>query len=205
MKKFVLIVLLTILPLLLSSYIMILSPSFFDKAFSQYGVSEMYSDVSFFHSGVMDYIVDRNEEMPLSIYLNERELTHMEDVKEGFFYFNLVFLLVLAGSVLLLLLISKREIGRVFLYGGIFSLELGVLLLLSFGLNFNGANDVFHSLFFTGDSWLFEVSDNIVNIYPQGLFFDLFKGIFLMTVWVSVGFVGIGVVLRNKRFMKRFK
>jgi integral membrane protein (TIGR01906 family) len=109
---------------------------------------------------------------------NERELKHMEDVKElletvwkvwgsgVFFLFSLAAVLwwldgraialraVIAGSKLTVLLM----------------IFLVLFLLVAFGVLFVG----FHRIFFEGSTWLFPLSDTFIRLYPERFWRDVF-------------------------------
>jgi integral membrane protein (TIGR01906 family) len=109
---------------------------------------------------------------------NERELKHMEDVKElletvwkvwgsgVFFLFSLAAMLwwldgraialraVIAGSKLTVLLM----------------IFLVLFLLVAFGVLFVG----FHRIFFEGSTWLFPLSDTFIRLYPERFWRDVF-------------------------------
>ncbi|MBN1264093.1 MAG: TIGR01906 family membrane protein [Anaerolineales bacterium] len=132
---------------------------------------------------------------------NERELRHMEDVKnlsEGFWMTGRVLLIIfIIMSALLWNLESPSEFGRV-LRGGAratFLLMLAVLLavILGFGDFFVG----FHRIFFEGDTWLFKYSDTFIRLYPELFWQDLFILLAMLTA-LSAGILEFsGWKLRN--------
>jgi len=106
---------------------------------------------------------------------NERELTHMEDVKvvtHGTF---------LVGSILSVL--SVICIGFLYRYNR-WQLKQSLIggSLLTFGIIgaiiFTAATawDIFfasfHQIFFEGDSWLFRYSDTLIRLFPEQFWFD---------------------------------
>lgn len=117
---------------------------------------------------------------------NERELSHMVDVKIFFqtamrLWLGLVILLVAAG------VIAWRARGSKYFWaaasvGGWLTLGLVGLLMVTIFLNFNQLFTVFHQLFFEGNTWLFYFSDTLIRLFPMRLWQDLFIAIGLLTV-----------------------
>ncbi|HML39647.1 MAG TPA: TIGR01906 family membrane protein [Bellilinea sp.] len=109
---------------------------------------------------------------------NERELSHMLDVK------NLVqatLKIWVAVGVILLLTIVAAAIGhwlpdvwRAFSRGGWLTLGVIVLILVGVALNFDALFTEFHHLFFTGDTWLFYYSDSLIRLFPIRFWQDAF-------------------------------
>lgn len=137
---------------------------------------------------------------------NERELSHMEDVKTvtlaalNVWYISLAILLMLGiwswrgdwahtyrqglmrGGWLMVWLAGT--IGLVVLIG----MTISPNLFWSF---FTG----FHSLFFQGDSWLFSYSDTLIRLFPLRFWQDAF----LFAAVIALG-GGIGLGLGLRRF-----
>jgi len=209
MKKIIIlfsIVVFSILPILLSSYLVIFNSSYFHNEFSKHGVVEKYEvNIDFYHREVIEYLRGSKTAMPDEIPLNEREISHMDDVRNVFRYYLVVFYLVLGLSIVLLLFLLKKDvkiIPKVFRISGFISIGISVVLLLFFLISFTFAFDNFHSLFFTEGSWVFSPTDNIVNIYPIGLFRDVFVRVFLIQFVISIVFVFPYVV---KSFYKKIR
>ncbi len=203
----VLIVLFSTLPLFLGAYYFIFNEGFYSKGFSKYGVYDKFENLDEYNSQVLDYLQGKNE-MPSSILLNEQELVHMRDVKHIFTVFSLVLKMIL---ILLLILLSLqayfdkdiwKSISKVSFFFFFFSIAISLVLLIVFYFGFSSSFTVFHNLFFEEGSWLFYSSDNLVNIYPSGLFFDIFIGVFLLGFFISTVFIASGYTLR-KKFIKR--
>ena len=102
---------------------------------------------------------------------NERELTHMEDVRQVVTGFTIAWLVGLAliagawaarerlgGAVRL-----RRAIRNASLAVLVAIAVIGVVLLLAFEPVFEG----FHAIFFSGDSWRFASDDTLLQLYPE--------------------------------------
>ena len=104
---------------------------------------------------------------------NERELTHMEDVRRVVAGFTIAWLV---GLALLAAAGAAAARGRL---GGPARLQaairsaavavlvaiaaIGVVLLVAFDPVFEG----FHAIFFSGDSWRFAADDTLLQLYPE--------------------------------------
>jgi integral membrane protein (TIGR01906 family) len=126
---------------------------------------------------------------------NERELSHMADVKAvvqkllRVWYIDLALLVLLGlwawrGGWLPDYLTGVKRGG--FLTAGLL-LALAGFAVVSFWQFFSW----FHSLFFSGDSWLFEFSDTLIRLFPIRFWQDAvtFIGGFSIIIGLLLGFV----------------
>lgn len=137
---------------------------------------------------------------------NARELSHMADVKN-----------VVRGALnAWLISLSILTLLAIFAYrgkwmpdyinglrrGGIWMIGLAVALGLIVGVGIVADPNVFgqffiffHSIFFQGDSWLFEYSDTLIRLFPIRFWEDA-------TLWVAIlalgGGIGLAFGLPNK-------
>jgi integral membrane protein (TIGR01906 family) len=130
---------------------------------------------------------------------NERELSHMQDVKrvvQGTFrawYISLAVLALIAiwawrtGQMRLFLLGLKRGGWLTIAFGALIGtiVVIGILMDPNVFWNFFAW---FHSLFFTGDSWIFEYSDTLIRLFPIRFWEDTFL---LAALIVLAGGVGL--------------
>jgi len=117
----------------------------------------------------IEYLADLHLENGDPIY-NERELSHMHDVKNvvqkllKLWYVDLVLLALIglwawrANWLYDYLLGWKR--------GGFLTAGLLIVLASFAAVSFWQFFTWFHSLFFSGDSWLFEFSDTLIRLFP---------------------------------------
>lgn len=109
------------------------------------------------------------------VALNDREVQHLVDVRvvlEGFFGAHWVSVALLAISVVVLWY-SRRTWMSAALRQGIW-ITGGVIVFIvaaSF-IDFDVFFTRFHELFFTGESWLFYVTDTLIQLYPLPLWID---------------------------------
>jgi integral membrane protein (TIGR01906 family) len=124
---------------------------------------------------------------------NERELKHMEDVKElletvwKVWGSGIFFLLSLAA---VLWWLDGRAIAlRAVIAGSkltvLLMIFLVIFLLVAFGVLFVG----FHRIFFEGSTWLFPLSDTFIRLYPERFWRDIFALLAGITVLLS-GLIG---------------
>ena len=128
---------------------------------------------------------------------NERELSHMHDVKtvtQGFLH---VWYADLAGLILLGLWAWRGKWLQAYLQGlsrgGWLTLGLSVAVGMIATIGTSGSGDMFwqffsdfHGLFFKGDTWLFAYSDTLIRLYPLKFWEDAVLYIGLITALVAV-------------------
>jgi integral membrane protein (TIGR01906 family) len=123
----------------------------------------------------------------LGVY-NDRELNHMVDVRV--LIAEVSVFQVLDGVLLLILLatLATQSATRALAAQGLFS--GGLLTILLFGgaglfaaTGFNTFFTDFHRIFFSGDTWLFNYSDSLIQFYPLPFWFD-----------TSIALVGLTIV-----------
>jgi integral membrane protein (TIGR01906 family) len=140
---------------------------------------------------------------------NERELSHMQDVKavtQGFLH---VWYADLAGLILIGLWAWRGKWLPAYLQGlrrgGWLTLGLSVAVGMIATLGASGSGDMFwqffsdfHGLFFKGDTWLFAYSDTLIRLYPLKFWEDAVLYIGLITALVAVA-LGLGLKRRPSK------
>jgi integral membrane protein (TIGR01906 family) len=110
-----------------------------------------------------------------------QEVSHLEDVKQvmnGIDYVSYGLLLILT----LIITYYKKNLTKLFRYGGIATCStLALLLLLNF-LNFNTLFTYFHKLFFPQGNWQFPVDSFILQTFPLEFFIAISVRIFALTL-----------------------
>jgi len=129
------------------------------------------------HDAGIEYLGDLTFEDGSPLF-NERELSHMQDVKNvvgpavGIGYGSWVVLLGLG------LWARFGDWWQVYLQGakrgGWLAATLVVVLSILGAIGFTQFFTVFHSLFFEGDSWLFLYSDTLIRLFPLRFWQDCF-------------------------------
>ncbi|MFZ5855545.1 MAG: TIGR01906 family membrane protein [Chloroflexota bacterium] len=145
----------------------------------------------------ISYLADLKFDDGTPLY-NERELSHMDDVKRVTRGALNVFYLALAGLALLGLWSKRPQQWAAFRQGlkrgggimvGIAGVIAAVVVVGMFLLPdlfwsfFSG----FHALFFEGDSWLFAYSDTLIRLFPIRFWQDTFLFAALIAVAGGLG------------------
>ena len=146
----------------------------------------------------ISYLGDLKFENGSPLY-NERELTHMADVKNVVRGALNVWYISLAILALLAMLAWRGDWVYEFINGlrrgGMWMIGLAVSLGLIAGIGIAISPDVFwqfftffHSIFFEGDSWLFYYSDTLIRLFPIRFWQDTF-------LWAAILALGGGAGL----------
>jgi len=144
----------------------------------------------------IDFLADLQFEDGSPLY-NQRELRHMQDVKE----LTSAALTVWLAGLLFLLGLGLwalrgdwwRRYRGMLAAGGRLAVILIAVLLFSLLLSFRQVFTAFHHVFFEGDSWLFLYSDTLIRLFPQRFWQDafLFIGAFTLlaglALWLLLG------------------
>jgi integral membrane protein (TIGR01906 family) len=141
---------------------------------------------------------------------NERELSHMADVKNVVQGALNVWMISLAILALLSVLAWRGQwtpdYSNGLRRGGMWMIGLAVALGLVVGVGIVINPEVFwqfftlfHQIFFTGDSWLFYYSDTLIRLFPIRFWQDAF-------LWAAIlalgGGAGLAFGLRDRSFPK---
>jgi integral membrane protein (TIGR01906 family) len=139
----------------------------------------------------ISYLSDLKFEDGSPLY-NERELSHMHDVKE----------VTLGGLRAWYLSLAVLELLGLWAWGGnwmqtyLHGLRRGGWMMIILAAGLGGFAAVafwefftfFHSLFFEGDTWLFLFSDTLIRLFPMQFWQDVF-------IWVGVIVLGGALAL----------
>jgi len=129
---------------------------------------------------------------------NERELSHMVDVKVLLQQMIIAWWILLAALVLLGIWAWRGKWLKAFLRalgnGGVVTVGLIVLILLAVAVSFNALFTAFHRIFFVGDTWLFNWSDSLIRLFPLQFWQD---GFILMGIFTLAG-AALLIFLRHK-------
>jgi integral membrane protein (TIGR01906 family) len=133
----------------------------------------------------IQYLADQQLADGSPLY-NERELSHMVDVK------ILVQQMLTAWWILLIVLIGLaawawrgrwlRDFVHALGRGGWLTVILIALILVGVALSFRALFTGFHLIFFEGDTWLFYYTDTLIRLFPMRFWQDgfIFMGIFTL-------------------------
>jgi integral membrane protein (TIGR01906 family) len=142
----------------------------------------------------IEFLADQKLDANTPLY-NERELSHMLDVK------NLVQAMLIAWpligiTIMGLGVISIRsgwhtQFWLAISRGGWAAVGLIGVILLAVVVSFNALFTGFHRIFFRGDTWLFLYSDSLIRLFPMTFWQDAF---IVMGALVFLGGVVLGII-----------
>lgn len=187
-KTLIVLISIILFPLFIIS-ISALSVSFdsliFDWEFSRLGVYGQFGreNVLATNGEVLSYLKGERPSID-ALFFNDREKAHLADVRalfRGMMAF--AFLSSMFFAFLFLFAREKRRVTADILFTGSLALIgvmafMGTVVLLDFDSSFSA----FHVALFTGGTYLFDpATENIVNIYPEGLFSSFAEKIALLS------------------------
>jgi integral membrane protein (TIGR01906 family) len=132
---------------------------------------------------------------------NERELSHMVDVKavvQGAIRWWLGGLIVLGLLIVWAIKTGgKRECWRAISRGGFLTLGIIAVFLVYLMVNFNSLFTRFHTLFFESGTWVFLYSDSLIRLFPLPFWQDCFIAVASISLLCGALLGGLG---RRKSF-----
>lgn len=127
---------------------------------------------------------------------NERELSHMQDVKKLVKNMILAWEILGAAFVVLLLLAWRGrwlpQLGGALANGGKFTITLILCILALVAVSFDWLFTMFHRIFFTGDTWIFLYSDSLIRLFPIPFWRDAFILMGIFTISAAVLLIVFG-------------
>ena len=144
------------------------------------------------------YLADLTMKDGTPLY-NEREVSHMADVKNVFQICRGVMAMMIVFIILTGWLVTRRPDSfpgflRALAWGS--SLTLVILILVGIGIytGFDALFDGFHHLFFTGDSWLFYENDSLIRLFPEQLWVNGFALAALLSAMLAFGILLLSLI-----------
>lgn len=114
-----------------------------------------------------------------AFFFNEREIAHMEDVRDLFLkalMLRRILCLLALGTVILIWILRGRPLkilSKTLMIGSGLFFVLVVLFAGLLAADFSKYFIVFHQIFFDNDLWMLDPAvDNLINIVPEGFFFE---------------------------------
>jgi len=151
----------------------------------------------------LTFLSDKELSPGVPLY-NDRELSHMLDVKELVQQTSKIWFLQIGTLIILGLWAWKSrwlvDYLQGFVRGGWLTIGLIATVLIFILTSFDALFTAFHQLFFVGDSWLFLYSDSLIRLFPLMLWQDAF--IFVGAVCLTGGFL---LVWFGQRWIPRVK
>lgn len=129
-----------------------------------------------FNNRGIEFLAEQTDSEGNPVY-NDRELSHMDDVKNVTASITRYGLTVIAVHVICLIflyLTSRAKLVRGLLSGSVLTIVLIIAGLILTLTSFDWLFTQFHRLFFVGDTWLFPTSDTLIRLFPTEFWIDAF-------------------------------
>ena len=174
-----------------------LDEGFHKSEFRKYGVYSQFpkEDIEKINKDVLDYLTNKKSSIDNSFF-NQKELSHLADVKKIFSSFFLFFycsIFVFVFLFIVLAIYDKNTLGNisiVLIGGGIISIIASAILLLTVLFGFDSFFTGFHLVFFKPDTWVFGAGDKITTLYTWDFFYDItFRAIVTLLVIAKISVV----------------
>ena len=138
-----------------------------------------------------------------SLLYNERETSHMYDVRVVFQNSRAVMSVMIVFIMVTVLLVSRKPAAlpgflKSLTWGSSLTLFLIVLVGVGILTGFDAFFEAFHHLFFTGDSWLFYADDSLIRLFPEKLWIDGFSHAAGLTALFAVVILVVSVIFTKK-------
>ncbi|MDI6737475.1 MAG: DUF1461 domain-containing protein [Nanoarchaeota archaeon] len=171
---------------------------FYRSFFKAKGIYSSLPDADARAGSLLAYLKGENELNPA--FFNEKEITHMKDVK---FLFSLSAILLLVSMLFCFAVIAyaffRKDISFLascLIAGGTASLAF-VLVLALLSLNFQWLFEKFHFLLFSNSLWLMNpFTDKIIVLLPESFFRLIARKIFLISAVLSFGMLAAGLLVK---------
>jgi integral membrane protein (TIGR01906 family) len=137
----------------------------------------------------IDFLADLEFENGSPLY-NQRELQHMQDVKDLTHWVLSVWL----GGMLAVMMVGVvmhfrghgEHLWRSVRLGTRIMLLIMLVLAIGLAFSFRYVFVGFHRIFFEGDSWLFRYSDTLIRLFPERFWRDAFVFVVVLTAGGTV-------------------
>ena len=137
------------------------------------------------NENLLNYLENKEE---LKFSYTERELVHLEDVKNLFNILS-IFVYVLAFLILAVLIFNKDELSMILIISGALTILITLILFL---FDFSFLFTKFHELIFSNNYWLLDESTLLIKTYPAEFFYEFFKRLGLNIIISSLILIIIG-------------
>lgn len=132
---------------------------------------------------------------------NERELSHMQDVKKVVTGMRFALL----GATLMLVVITvlaikggwQQSLSTAYVRGAWLLIGLIIAILIFVSLNFENLFTWFHQIFFESGTWRFYTSDTLIRLFPMRFWRDAFIFVGGLSALLS----GVMILLLRKRII----
>ena len=134
---------------------------------------------------------------------NEREISHMYDVRVVFRNARAVMSFMIVFIIITILLVSKKQDAlqgflKSLVWGS--SLTIALIILVGIGIltGFDAFFEAFHKLFFADDSWLFWENDSLIRLFPEPLWVHGFTLAAILTALFALLILAVSIIFLQK-------
>ena len=139
------------------------------------------------NENLLNYLNNKEE---LKFNYTERELIHMNDVKNLVNILNII-VYILGELILIILIFNKDNISNILIISG--AVIIGVILIL-FLFSFSFLFEKFHEVLFANDYWLLNYDSLLIKTYPIEFFINFSRRLVLNTMITSLILITIGIL-----------
>ncbi len=129
---------------------------------------------------ISEYLMGKRDSLEIpgfKNFFNEKEILHMKDVKNLFKY---AFYAIIFFSIIIFILIKRKDLPYIFLYSLI---PIVILIILIYFLSFDLSFTYFHKIFFRNDLWLLDpATDRLIVLLPMEFFIRAFAKIIYFSI-----------------------
>jgi integral membrane protein (TIGR01906 family) len=171
--------------------------NYYKNKFEKYSIyDKINGDVDNSFKEVLDYV--KGDKVFISSDLfNERELEHLKDVKELFYFAKILIVFYAFLIIFCIAILEKKHILKAIKNASYFILSFISIISLSILINFEKAFIIFHEILFTNDLWILNPrTDNLLKMMPEELFISL--GIKWIILCLVICFILLMFVYNNK-------
>ena len=176
--------------------LLLYDPSFYHDEFQKVLSYERQPDAEKLLGNLLQFIKGREA---LSSDFNEREVSHMHDVRaviRGFLY--VMYAMLILYIILLWIMIKRFKVSiEKIMYlnagGGVLTILLLLFLYIA-TLNFSIVFDRFHTVFFNAESWVFPAQSLLIQLFPQQFFLDFTYTIVIRSMVSALFLMIVGVL-----------
>lgn len=178
--------------------------SFMHQEFQKYNV---YSDISNANNIMHEIMIYFNGKENLDVKeFNEREISHMADVKRLYVFTKVLLYLSIITFFILFYFAIRNEptkilekISNIIISTSKKGLLFFIIFSLSIALFFKYLFTLFHMLFFKSGTWAFNpATEIIVRVFPEGIFFDIVLYSFILVIIQLLLFLFAGYIISEK-------
>lgn len=168
----------------------------------EYGTESVNYITDTTHKYPDDYLAGLKMKDGTPLY-NEREVSHMYDVRVVFQNARAVLSFMIVFIIVTVLLVSRKPDAlpgflKSLAWGA--SLTLAIIVMVGIGIltGFDAFFEAFHHLFFTGDSWLFWETDSLIRLFPEPLWVHGFTLAAGLTALFALLILAVSIIFLRK-------